>query len=133
MIDLKKKSFFTYNKVILFNYDIQCRRPFMSYPRSMFSSDDIPQSWFTGPLTPKNRRKVLNLPPLGGGRFSVFAKIELSEYFTFVCSLFVRRNFLLMLVINSNLCHFHVHAMFVDNKLKFVRTAYFPLNVSNQL
>ena len=40
-------------------------------------SDEIPPSWFTGPLTPQNRRKVLTLPSLGGGRFSVFAKIEL--------------------------------------------------------
>ena len=42
-------------------------------------SDDIPSSWFSGPLTPQNRRKILSLESLGGGRFSVFAKIEMGK------------------------------------------------------
>lgn len=75
--DLKKRSFFTYNKVLLFNYDVQCRSPFASYNKNMFSAEEIPPFWFTGPLTHANRRKVLSLPALGGGRFSVFAKIEI--------------------------------------------------------
>ena len=76
-LDLKKKSFFTYHRVLLFNYDVQCRTPFTSYNRSMFSDNDIPKKWFTGPLTPANRKKTLSLQPLGGGKFSVFAKIEI--------------------------------------------------------
>lgn len=46
----------------------------------MFSNEEIPQSWFTGPLTPQNRRKILSLDSLGGGRFSVFAKIEIGRF-----------------------------------------------------
>lgn len=78
-VDPKKKSIFTYHKVLIFNYDVQCRKPFHSYARSEFSEEDIDPSWFTGPLTPANRRKILPLKPLGGGSFSVFAKIELGE------------------------------------------------------
>lgn len=76
--ELSKKSIFTYHRVVLFNYNVQAKKPFASYNRSMFG-DEIPQSWFLGPLTPQNRRKILSLPALGGGRFSVFAKIELGE------------------------------------------------------
>lgn len=43
----------------------------------MFSEEEIPKSWYTGPLTPTNRRKIMALESLGGGRFSVFAKIEI--------------------------------------------------------
>ena len=75
--DLRKRSFFTYQRVLLFNYDVQCRKPFRSYARSSFSDEDINPLWFTGPLTPTNRKKVFPLFPLGGGRFSVFAKIEI--------------------------------------------------------
>lgn len=78
-IDLKKKSVFTYHRVLLFNYDVQCRRPFCSYNRSMFSDNEIDPTWFTGPLTPLNRKEVLSLVALGGGRFSVFAKIEIGK------------------------------------------------------
>lgn len=78
-IDLKKRSVFTYHRVLLFNYDVQCKTPFASYNRSMFSDEEIPTTWFTGPLTPANRKKVLSLPALGGGRFSVYGKIELGE------------------------------------------------------
>ena len=78
-IDLTKKSIFTYHRVILFNHDVQCRKPFASYNRNMFSDEDIPSSWFTGPLTPTNRKKVLSLGPLGGGRFSVYGKIEIGK------------------------------------------------------
>lgn len=77
IIDMKKKSIFNYHRVILFNYDVQCRLPFSSYNRNLFSDEDIPKSWFTGPLTPANRNKILSLPPLGGGRFSVYGKIEI--------------------------------------------------------
>ena len=75
--DLKKKSIFNYHRVLLFNYNVQCRKPFASYNRNMFSVEEIPKSWYTGPLTPTNRRKVLSIESLGGGRFSVFAKIEI--------------------------------------------------------
>ena len=78
-IDLKKRSVFNYHRVILFNHDVQCKRPFVSYNRNMFSPEDIDPGWFTGPLTPTNRRKILPMRALGGGRFSVFAKIELGE------------------------------------------------------
>ena len=77
ILDQRKKSIFTYHRVLLFNYDVQCRTPFNSYNRNMFSEEDIPKCWFTGPLTPANRKKVLSLGPLGGGRFSVFGKIEI--------------------------------------------------------
>ena len=43
----------------------------------MFSEEEIPPSWFTGPLTPQNQKKILTLRSLGGGRFSVFSKIEI--------------------------------------------------------
>lgn len=79
ILDLKKRSIFTYHRVLLFNYDVQCKKPFSSYNRNMFSEEDIPKAWFTGPLTPANRKKVLSLSPLGGGRFSVFAKIEIGK------------------------------------------------------
>ena len=79
ILDLKKKSVFTYQRVLLFNYDVQSKKPFCSYNKNMFSEDDIPNSWFTGPLTPKNRKKILPMAPLGGGRFSVYAKIEIGE------------------------------------------------------
>lgn len=46
----------------------------------MFSEQDIEPTWFTGPLTPANRRKVMPLSALGGGRFSVYAKIELGKF-----------------------------------------------------
>lgn len=75
--DLKRRSVFNYNKVLLFNYDVQCRRPFRSYFRNQFSGKDINPNWFTGPLTPSNRQEVLSLRPLGGGNYSVFAKIEI--------------------------------------------------------
>ena len=78
--DLKKRSIFNYHKVLLFNYDVQCRKPFRSYNRSIFSNKDINPNWFTGPLTPASRLKVLSLRPLGGGRFSVFSKIEIGTY-----------------------------------------------------
>lgn len=74
--DLKKRSFFTYHRVLLFNHDVQCRKPFRSYSRSSFSDEDINPAWFTGPLSRANRKKVIPLNALGGGRFSVFAKIE---------------------------------------------------------
>lgn len=76
-VDPKTRSIFTYHKVLLFNYDVQCKTPFNTYLRSEFSDEDIDPSWFSGPLTPANRRKVLSLRSLGGGRFSVFAKVEL--------------------------------------------------------
>ena len=79
-VDPKKRSVFTYHRVLLFNYNVQCKNPFASYNKNMFSEEEIPQSWFTGPLTPSNRRKKLSLSSLGGGRFSVFAKIEICEY-----------------------------------------------------
>ena len=72
-----KRALFTYHRVLLFNYDVQCKTPFMSYNKNMFSDKDIPRSWFTGPLTPQNRMKVLSLGPLGGGKFSVYGKIEI--------------------------------------------------------
>lgn len=75
--NLKKKSVFTYHRVLLFNYDVQCKKPFSSYNKSIFTAEEIPQSWFTGPLTPQNRRKILSLSSLGGGRFSIFSKIEI--------------------------------------------------------
>lgn len=75
--DLKKRSVFTYQRVLLFNYDVQCRKPYKSYIRSMFSDKDIDPRWFTGPLTHANRKKVIPLCPLGGGRFGIFAKIEI--------------------------------------------------------
>ena len=75
--DLKKRSMFTYMNVILFNYDVQCKVPFKSYPRNYFSAEHINPSWFTGPLTPSNRLKILSLPPLGGGKFSVFCEVEI--------------------------------------------------------
>ena len=74
--DLRKRSIFTYNRVLVFNYDVQCRKPFRSYNRSSFSEEDIDPSWFTGPLTRFNRKLVMPLSELGGGRFSIFAKIE---------------------------------------------------------
>lgn len=83
-IDPKKKSIFTYHKVLLFNYDVQAKKPFISYNRNLFSEDDIPASWFTGPLTPANRREVLPMKPLGGGRFSVFAKVEIGNFLKFI-------------------------------------------------
>ena len=82
MMDVKKRSVFNYHRVILFNYDVQCKRPFSSYNKNMFSDEDIPRTWFTGPLAPVNRNKVLSLPPLGGGRFSVYAKIEFGKFFS---------------------------------------------------
>ena len=78
--DLKKKSIFVYHRVLLFNYDVQCKFPFASYNRNMFSEEDIPPSWFTGPLSPTNRKKILPMPSLGGGRFSVFGKIEIGKF-----------------------------------------------------
>ena len=77
--DLKKRSFFNYHRVLLFNYNVQCKLPFSSYNRNMFSDEEIPRSWYTGPLTPTNRRRILCLDTLGGGRFSVFGKIELGK------------------------------------------------------
>lgn len=79
-VDLKKRSLFTYHRVILFNYDVQCRLPFSSYNRNIFAEEDINPNWFTGPLTVKNRKQVLPMRCLGGGRFSVFAKIEIGKY-----------------------------------------------------
>ena len=46
----------------------------------MFSAGEIDSSWFTGPLTPTHRRKILPMIALGGGRFSVFAKIEAGKF-----------------------------------------------------
>ena len=80
-MDQKKRSVFTYHRVLLFNYDVQCKFPFSSYNRNMFSEEEIPKEWFTGPLKPADRKKVLSLHPLGGGRFSVFAKIEIGVYY----------------------------------------------------
>lgn len=77
--DLKKRSFFNYNRVLIFNYDVQARKPFRSYNRGSFSDDDIDPKWFTGPLTRANRKKVMPLSELGGGRFSIFAKIEIGK------------------------------------------------------
>ena len=82
-LDLTKKSVFNYHRVLLFNHDVQCKTPFASYSRSMFSDEDIDPAWFNGPLTPANRKKILSLRPLGGGRFSVFGKIELGMYILF--------------------------------------------------
>lgn len=79
-LDVKRRSIFNYHRVLLFNYDVQAKKHFSSYNRNMFSEQDIPKTWFTGPLTPANRGKILSLGPLGGGRFSVFAKIELGEH-----------------------------------------------------
>ena len=76
LADLRKRSIFTYNRVLLFNYDVQCRKPFRSYNRNSFSDEDIDPTWFTGPLTRANRKIVMPLSELGGGRFSVFGKIE---------------------------------------------------------
>ena len=83
-IDIKKKSIFTYHRVILFNYDVQCRLPFASYNRNLFSEEDIDPTWFTGPLTPRNRKKVMPMRSLGGGQFSVFAKIEIGKCYSSV-------------------------------------------------
>ena len=80
-VDPKRRSVFTYHKVLLFNYDVQCKKPFNSYLRSQFSDEDIDPTWFTGPLSPSSRKKVLSLGPLGGGRYSVFGKIEIGNIF----------------------------------------------------
>ena len=76
LLDPKNRSIFTYNRVILFNYDVQAKKPFCSYNRNIFSEKEIPTTWFSGPLTPAHRKKVISLSSLGGGRFSVYGKIE---------------------------------------------------------
>ena len=84
--DRTKRSVFNYHRVLLFNHNVQCSAPFESFNRNMFSVDDIPESWFTGPLTPLNRRTILSLPSLGGGRYSVFAKIEHGKFILLVAT-----------------------------------------------
>lgn len=79
--DMRKRSFFTYQRVLIFNYDVQCRKPFRSYNRTVFPDEDIDPTWFTGPLTRSNRKKVISLSALGGGKFSVFGKIEIGKLF----------------------------------------------------
>lgn len=90
---LKKKSIFTYHRVILFNYDVQCKKPFISYNRNIFTEDDIDPSWFSGPLTPTNRKKILPISSLGGGRFSVFCKIEIGRFFFLMQKCFNKNKF----------------------------------------
>ena len=68
---------FQYGFVILFNWNEDVRRPFMIFPRSLFSKDEIQDKTMENRLTDQHRMKKLRpLKPLPDQKMSLFAKVE---------------------------------------------------------
>lgn len=66
-----------YMKVILFQWDINKKRPFDIFPLSMFTTNEIKDKWMESILDQNSRIRTLPmLRSLPGKTFSLFAKIE---------------------------------------------------------
>lgn len=68
---------FFYGFVILFNWDENKEKHFDSYPRSCFSTQEIPNYWMENKLIDSWRiRKLKPLSALQGQKMSIFGKME---------------------------------------------------------
>ena len=66
---------------IAFEWNVHEPRPFAIFVREYFGDEDIPDNWFTGKLTDKNRAVKLSLNAVAGkSPYSIFAKIEKGIY-----------------------------------------------------
>lgn len=70
-----RKSDVTYLWLILFQHDIENKAPFSVFNRSLFSFQDIPESWYLFKLRNDLRTEKIYLRVLNG-TYSVFCKIE---------------------------------------------------------
>ena len=65
-----------YNWIVVFSWDVDNESPFEIYQKNAFSSNEIPEQWYTKKLTPTCRHQKLKLSGLRGDLFSVFCKIQ---------------------------------------------------------
>ena len=64
-----------------FEWNVHEEKPFQIFVREYFGDEDIPDSWFSGVLTDKNRAVKLSLNAVAGNNlYSIFAKIEKGRY-----------------------------------------------------
>ena len=62
---------------IAFEWDLLQEEPFQIFVRQYFGNEDIPDTWFTGVLSDKNRAVQLELNAVAGNnKYSIFAKVE---------------------------------------------------------
>ena len=73
-----------YHHVVLYSWDVDEELPFEIYPRNSFSSNEIPDEWYTNVLSDTLRHQKQELSGLRGKHYSVFCKIEESTYFTVI-------------------------------------------------
>ena len=80
-VPAKKLSEYEFSKVILFNRTENEGRPFVIYPRAMFTRDEIREPWLQGNIDIKSRKKLLKpISSLEGKELSLFAKVEKGMY-----------------------------------------------------
>ena len=66
---------------IAFEWNVLEEEPFQIFVREYFGDDDIPDTWFTGNLSDKNREVKLKLNAVAGGNpYSIFAKVQKGIY-----------------------------------------------------
>ena len=65
---------------IAFEWSLIEQNPFQIFVREYFGDADIPDSWFNGLLSEKNRQEKLQLNAVAGENpYSIFAKVEKGE------------------------------------------------------
>ena len=67
-----------YHWVCFFNWSENEPKPFEIYVREA-TSGFIPDSWFSKPLSDRNRQQKAKFQPFGNKVFTVFAKIEFGK------------------------------------------------------
>lgn len=72
---------FQYGFIILFNWDVQIRKPFAVFQLNDFSTSEISNYWIDNKLEEKWRIKTLKpLQSLPDKKLSLFAKVEKCEF-----------------------------------------------------
>ena len=60
-----------------FEWNVQEPEPFQIFVREYFGDEDIPETWFSGNLSDKNREVKLDLQAVAGNNpYSIFAKVQ---------------------------------------------------------
>ena len=81
--DSSKKGYvYTYDFIILFNWNVDLVCPFSQHAVSLFNDNEIKPEWLSKNLGVTSRvSKLRNLSPFPGQVVSLFAKIELGMFF----------------------------------------------------
>ena len=77
MSDTESLSDTEYFWFIAFEWNIHEQESFQIFVREYFGDEDIPDVWFTGNLSDKNRAVKLELNAVGSQNlYSIFAKVQ---------------------------------------------------------